>query len=299
MAIFREDVAAHLEYGIKTGFLKGQKTYTPVRQLIAQETTSSGKQEDYADLGAVPMPVEYADMVQVRGTHEVSLTITNKDWEVTIGITHNAINDNRVGNLETWARQAGRNFEKHMDKLVFLALNAGDGTTYGKCYDGLSLFNDSHYDPGAEYTTTQDNKYALTLSLDNFETVKVAAARFKDGRGEYVGYDHDLLIVPPDLERIAAQITGNEWAYDTANREINPYNGKVRMLVNPWLDTTAWFLVASGEIVKPIIFQLRQAPKLSIWDDEKAAEGGVRFFKFHARYYVGYGDWRTAIMGNT
>lgn len=298
MAIFREDVAQQLAYGIRTGFLKGMKTYVPMRSAIAMETQSSGKSEDYADLGTVPMPVETVDMPSVRGTHEVSLTVTNKDWDITIGITHNAINDNRVGNLDAWARQAGRNFERHKDKICFLALNAGDGSTYGLCYDGLSFFDNSHVDQGAEYTTVQDNKFALTLNLDNFETVHVAAQQFRDGRGEYVGYDYDLLIVSPTLKRVASQIADNEWAYDTANRERNPYRGTKAMVI-PWLDSTAWFNVASQEEVKPIIFQNRQAPQLTVWDDEMAAEGGVRYYKWHARYYVGYGDWRTAAMGNS
>ena len=79
MTIFRQDIANHLNYGIRTGFLKGQKTYSPVRQAFVRETTSTGKQEDYSDVGTVPMPVSYDDMVQVRGTHEVNLTITNKE----------------------------------------------------------------------------------------------------------------------------------------------------------------------------------------------------------------------------
>lgn len=300
MTIFREDIAQHLNYGIKTGFLKGQKTYAPVRSAFVRETTSTGKQEDYSDVGTVPMPVSYDDMVQVRGTHEVSLTITNKDYEITIGISHNAINDDRVGNLDTWARQAGRNFEKHMDKLCFLALNGGDGSTYGLCYDGLNLFSNSHVDSGAEYTTVQNNLYGVALSIDNFETVRVAGKNFKDGRGEYVMYDHNLLICAPALERVAKNITGNSEAYDTANREMNPYAGQIRgPMVSPWLDSTAWFIVAQDEIVKPIILQIRQQPVFSFWDDEKLGEGGVRYYKFHGRYNVGVGDWRTAIMGNS
>lgn len=300
MTIYRQDIANHLNYGVRTGFLKGQKTYSPVRSAFVRETTSTGKQEDYSDVGTVPMPVSYDDMVQVRGTHEVNLTITNKDFEITLGVSHNAINDNRIDNIDTWARQAGRNFEKHMDKLCFLALNAGDASTYGLCYDGKNLFANDHADSGAEYTTAQDNLYGVTLSLDNFETVRVAGQLFKDDRGEYVMYDHNLLICAPALERTAKNITGNPNAYDTANREINTYAGQVRgPLVNPWLDSTSWYIVAADEIVKPIILQMRQQPTLVTWDDEKLGEGGVRYFKFHARYNVGYGDWRTVIMGNS
>lgn len=298
MTIFRQDVAQHLEYGIRTGFLKGMKAYVPLRTPFTRETASTGKDEDYADLGVVPMPTETLDVPTIKGLHEVKLTITNRDWDLTVGITHNAINDDRTGDLDMWARQAGRQFERHKDKRCFQALNGGDGTTYGLCYDGQNFFSNSHTDAGAEYTTAQDNLNALTLSIDNYETVEVASNNFVDGRGEYTGFMYDLIVGAPALKRTIAQITDNEWAYDTANNERNPYQG-TKGLISPYFDATAWVLVASQEEAKPIILQIRQEPMLDVWDDLMAAEGGVRYYRWFARYDVGYGDWRLANMGNT
>ena len=300
MTIHRQDIATHLTFGVKTGFLKGQNTHVSMRAPFVREAVSDGKSEDYSDLGAVPMPVDYNDMVQVRGTHEVNLTITNKDYEITLGITHNAINDDRVDDLQAWALQAGRNFEKHKDKLSFLALDDGDGSTYGLCYDGQNMFSASHADSGAEYTTAQDNQYALPLSIDNFETVWVAGQGFLDGRGEPVDFDHNLIITSPTNKRLAFNIADNPDVHDTADNEKNPWSGALRPpIFSTHLDTTAWFVVAADEIIKPVILQTRQEPRLVMWDDEKLGEGGVRFFKFHGRYNVGYGDWRTVLMGNT
>lgn len=298
MAIYRQDLAKQLEYGIRTGFLKGRKAYAPVRSAIAIETQSTGKEETYSDVGTISMPQETTDKPAIRGMHEVNVTVTNKDWDITVGVTHNAINDNRVGNIETWAQQAGRQFERHMDKLCFQALNAGDSDTYGKAYDGKNFFANDHVDSGADYTTVQDNMWGFTLNDDNFETVEVAANLFKDGRGEECGYMYDLLVVAPNNKRIGTQIAENDWMYDTSSREINPYQG-TQLLISPYLDSTAWFLVASSEMIKPIILQVRQAPMLKVWDDDLKSEGGMRYFKWSARYNVGYGDWRTVAMGNT
>jgi hypothetical protein len=45
---------------------------------------------------------------------------------------------------------------------------------------------------------------------------------------------------------------------------------------------------------------IREAPNLqSAWFDPEAADGGRYYFKFYARYNHYYGDWRTAMMGNT
>jgi len=323
--ITRKDIAAHLERNIRTGFLLGARDYQPLRRAFAAETTSDGAFETYADMGTVPWPTQNAgkkgpggkdartgapvvnklnagQQVTIVGGEEKSLIVYNLDWEITIGVTHNAINDDRAGDLEAWARSAAINFERHMDFVCFDALNNGGSTAaYGACYNGLAFFNNAHVDPGAEYQTAQDNAYALALSLDNFETVKVAAAKFRDGRGQPVGLNHNLLIVPPDLERVAAQIAMNREAYDTGNREMNPYAGSVRLLVAPggWLDTTAWFAVDPNLPQKPINLQIRQRPDLVVWDDFMAGDGGVRYYKWHARYAVFYGDWRLAVQGNT
>jgi len=323
--ITRTDIAAHLEQQVRTGFFLGLRAYSPLRTPFVQVRPSDGAFETYVDMGTAPWPVGNAGKpgaggtdartglpivnktsaggaVQVMGGQEKGLLVYNVDWEVTVGVTHNAIDDDRAGDLETWARGAGVNFEKHKDFLAFDALNDGAATaSYGACYDTLSFFNDAHIDPGAEYVTGQDNNYALALSLDNFETVKVAAAKFLNDRGQPVGLNHNLLIVPPDLERIASQIATNREAYDTANREINPYAGSVSFLVAPggWLDSSAWFLLDSSQAQKPLGFQERKPPELKIWDDESQGDGGHRYFKWHARYSVFYGDWRLAAMGNT
>lgn len=320
--ITRTDIAAHLERGVRTGFLQGSRAYTPLRSAFVQEVASDGAFEVYTDMGDTPWPRQNAgkqgaggtdartgapkvnrmdagEAVTIVGGEERSLMVYNVDWDIAIGVEHNAINDDRAGDLEAWARKAGARFEQHKDYQAFNALNSGEATTnYGAGYDGLAFFSGSHVDPGAEYTTAQDNQYTSALSLDNFETVKVAASKFLDSRGQPVGLNHNLLIVPPDLERTGAQIAMNREAYDTANREINPYSGSITMLVAPggWLDTTAWFIIDPS--MKPLNLQIREQPRLVIEDDELTGSG-VRYFIWRARYAVFYGDWRYAVQGQT
>jgi phage major head subunit gpT-like protein len=298
--IVRSDVAQSLVYGSKAQFLSGRQSWPSKRSLIAAEAPSTGKSEKYVGLGAQPMPIEARDKIVPRGLVEHALEIVNKDWETTLGVSHDAINDDRVGHVLPWMMKAGQRFEQHMDKLCFQAMNAGDAATYGLCYDGLYYFSASHADPGADYTTVQSNLGTSTLTLDTFNTIWVAAKAFMDDRGEVADIPFDLLIVPPALRTVAAQICDNENAYDTANREVNPFKGEIRYVVNPYMGSTSWVLACSAFSDKPIIFQLRQSPELVVWDDESvAAEGGERFFKWTARYQVGYGDWRLAYMGKT
>ena len=159
---------------------------------------------DLVDLGAAPMPKSSKSGMTVQDMIEKTKTLTVEEWDITVWISRNAIEDDQTGSLERKVRSAGDNFLKHINKRVFQVLNGGDGATYGACYDGSDLFDNDHVDDGAAYQTSQDNENALALSLDNFETVKVAADLFLDDQGEYVQNIFDLLVVPPALERTAA-----------------------------------------------------------------------------------------------
>jgi len=129
----------------------------------------------------------------------------------------------------------------------------------------------------------------------------VAASKFRNSRGEPEGLSHNLLIVPPDLERMAAQIVQNREVYDTGNREMNPYAGNMQLIVSPgaWLDSTAWFLLDGSQSTKPLGLLVRKEPTLVTWDVEEDSAGGTRYLKWHARLKIFYGNWRYAAMGNT
>lgn len=294
------NVPSHLLAAARTGFLTTATPAVPAWASIAQQIDLTAKSLDIVDLGAAPMPVAEIGRTQKQDFIEKAMTVKSKPWEITVDISYNAVQDDQTGQLESKVRAAGDNFQLHISNQVFKALNDGDTTNFGLCYDGLYMFSNSHVDKGAAYSTVQDNLYGLTLSLDNFETVRVAAMNFRQDQGEFCGYNYDMLVVPPALERIAAQITNNPNAYDTGNRENNPYAGVTRYMVSQQFDSTAWALVASSARIKPILVVMREKPNLqSAWFDPEAGDGGRYYFKFYARYNHYYGDWRLAVLGNS
>lgn len=297
------NVPTHLTVGVKSGFLSAPKPKTINWQRVAMQHNMTAGAETLVDLGATPMPVEDKGGPVIQDFIERTMPIKPINWALTLFISYNTVKDDQSGGTLLAAargRDAMSNFQRHINNRVFAVLNAGDGTTYGLAYDGQEFFDSDHKDKGAKYTTDQDNENALALSLDNFETVYVSAQSFKDDQGEELDYMYDLLVVPPALVRTAAQIVGNPQAYDTANREVNPYSDKLDYIVSPKLDTTAWHLIASSERIKPLIVVMREQPGLQhSWFDPTAAEGGRYYFKFFGRYDVVYGYWPLAVQGNT
>jgi phage major head subunit gpT-like protein len=295
------NVPNHLVVAARTGFLTTAQPAVPTYAPIASMITMDAKSQTLVDLGGAPMPLRNRGKFQAQDFIEKSLTVTPLDWDITVFLSHNALKDDRTGDLDRKVRAAGANFQRHISQQAFKALNDGDATTnFGACYDGQAFYYASHIDNGAAYQTAQSNTgFAAALSLDNLETVMVAAKVLVDDQGEYTDYNYDLIVVPPAYQRIAANICRNNDAYDTANREMNPYSG-MKYIVSPKLDSTAWVLAASSETIKPIIIVMRESPNLqSAWFDPEAEDGGRYYFKFYARYNHYYGDWRTALLGHT
>lgn len=284
----------------KTGFLTTARKPVPDWAPIARMVDMTAKNQTLVDLGGAPMPTRQRGKFNAQDFIEKSMAIEPLDWELPVGIEGNAIKDDQTGKLLEKVRAAGSNFQRHIAQTAFQALNDGDGTNYGTAYDGLNFYSNSHLDKGAQYVTLQDNLDSLTLSLTNFETVRVKAKLARDDQGEFTDYDYNLLVVDPTNERNAANITGNPLDATTGNRAINPYAGKTNHIVSPKLDTGAWILVASSEVIKPIIIVMREAPHLEdAWKDPEAPKGGMYWFKFTARYNFYYGDWRTAFLGHS
>lgn len=285
----------------KTGFLTTALKPVPDWAPIAQMVDLTAKNQTLVDLGGAPMPTRNRGKFNAQDFIEKSLPVTAVDWELPVWISGNAVKDDQTGKLLARARAAGDNFQRHIAQTAFSALNDGDATTnYGAGYDGLAMYSNSHVDKGAQYTTVQDNLNSLTLSMANFETVRVAAALFKDDQGEFTDYNYDLLVTDPTNERTAYNITSSPEDPSTTDRARNPYNGRVRAIQSPKLDTGAWFLVASSETIKPILIAMREMPHLEdAWKDPEAPDGGRYYFNFTARYNFYYGDWRLAVQGHS
>ena len=298
MAI-RGTLPKHLEVAARTGVLIAPARPAVGWRQVAMDVDLTARRTTLVDLGGVPLPTENPQVVQ--DILERGLDIEPKDYYVSVSISQNAIDDDQTGTLLNRFRNIQAGFDKHIEKLAFQTLNGGDGTTYGLAYDGQEFFDNDHVDKGADYQTAQDNEFALALSLDNFETVYTAAQLFRDDKSNFTNYIYDLLVCHPSSLRIATNIVGNPAAYDTGNREDNPYSGRMKsVLTSPELDTTAWYLLATSESAKPLFVGMRKRPELTgIEFDAQAEDGGKHIFTYHARYVAGYGDWRLAVQGNS
>jgi hypothetical protein len=167
----------------------------------------------------------------------------------------------------------------------------GGGQTLFNGGDGKALFATDH---PLKSGGTQNNYTTADLDEDSLETGMVTMRATKDNKGELQMVIPDTLLVPPALEKEARILLESTQRTGTANNDINPYKGKLKIVVWDFLGSaaggsdTAWFLIDSSQ--NQINWFNRddrgvEGPEYDF--DTKDAKWSVV-----ARWSAGFSDWR-------
>lgn len=140
MIISRSNIA-NLNQGFKAAFQAGFSGITPTYQQIVTEVTSTTAEEIYAWLNALPGMREWIGPRVIKSVSDSQYKIRNRDWEDTISVDRNKIEDDVYGIYTPIFNELGRAAAAHPDKLVWQTLL--DGFTVD-CFDGQSFFDTDH-----------------------------------------------------------------------------------------------------------------------------------------------------------
>lgn len=236
--------------------------------------------------------ITYEDEVQgydVTYTHvedSLGTSVSNVLWE---DDQFNVIK-RKPSNL---ARAKMRTQEQMLADVFNYSFTAGGGGlasfTSG---DALALFSASHTreDGGA----VQSNYTTADLNENSLENGQVAMRQTLDHKGQLYSTKADTLVVAPALEKEARILLNSTQRVGTANNDINPYQGALKLVVWDYLSSaaggsdTAWFLLDSS--LHQLNFFKRSDRGLEgpEWDfDTKTAKWSVDI-----RWSVGFSSWR-------
>jgi len=109
--------------------------------VVATRMPSTTKQEIYGWLGKIPGVRKWLGDRHVHGLAAHSYTITNEDWEQTVAVSRNDIEDDQYGLYAPMMQQMGQAAGAFPDELLFGLLTAGFDTA---CYDGQYFFDTDH-----------------------------------------------------------------------------------------------------------------------------------------------------------
>ena len=108
---------------------------------VAMMTTSDTSEEEYAWLGQFPALREWIGERHLHKLRAHSFKIKNRDFESTVTVPRNDMEDDKFGVYGPMFSEMGRVTKVHPDTLVFGLLKSGFSTV---CYDGKDFFAVDH-----------------------------------------------------------------------------------------------------------------------------------------------------------
>lgn len=164
--------------------------------------------------------------------------------------------------------------------------------TSGLGGDGKYLCATDH--PRTDGGTAQDNSNTYGLTETYLEEALVEMRGTLDDKGQKILVRPDTLLVPPALEKEAMVLLQSTGRTGTNYNEVNPYQGRLNVLVWDYLDNTqAWFVLDSK--LHQMNFFWRVRPEFA---QDESFDTDAALYKVRARFSVGFSDWR-GVWGST
>lgn len=282
---------------LKTTFNKAFEAAEANWPKIAMLVPSTSSSNDYKWLSLFPKMREWIGEKAVKSLAAFKYEIFNKDYEATVAVKRNDIEDDNLGIYGPVAQDAGFSAKQWPDELVIALVNNGFAAL---CYDGQYFFDADH--PVGDPAASVSNKGTAKLKFDtlanaqaSYGAARTAVRKMKDDEGRPLNLVPNVLLVPPALEDTANALMTNDRLEDG---KPNPYKGTATVVVDARLSSdTAWFLLVTSRPVKPFLFQQRKAPafvqQTDMSSDDVFNKGEYKYGA-EARGNAGYGLWQMA-----
>lgn len=139
--LINEANIAGLFRGFNTSFNKGFTAAPSFWRDLAMRVPSTTSETNYAWLGAMPGIREWIGDRHVNNLSVSDYTVVNRDFELTIKIGRNKIEDDQYGVFGPMFEKMGADTKRHPDELVFGLLAQGFTSP---CYDKQYFFDTDH-----------------------------------------------------------------------------------------------------------------------------------------------------------
>lgn len=278
-----------LRTGFKANFQKAFAAQTPLWNKIATLVPSETSEETYAWLGDLPGFREWIGDRVINALAENGYVIKNKDFELTIGVPRNVIEDDRYGIFGLRFAMMGEAAAMFPDSLVFKALKNGFTNL---CYDEKPFFSTEH--PVGKKGKAS-NLGTAKLTPESYGTARSGMMSLKNDAGDPLNIKPNVLVVPPALETQALKIT----KADLIDNSTNIYKDTAEVLMVPELagKDNAWFLLDTNRVLKPFIYQQRKKPEFTEQTDpnsDSVFNNNEFRYGCDARGNAGYTLWQLA-----
>lgn len=235
------------------------KAINTVGPSVFHMETSSRNQEKDSQASGLSTLIERSEGQAISYEDEVQgydVTYTHREFALGTSVSNKLAEDDLFRVIlkkpAHLARAKARHEERRMADIFNYGFTAGGGglSTFTSG-DALALFSNAHTreDGGA----TQSNYTTSDLKESALEAAIVGIRTQLDHKGQLFMAKADTLIVPPQLEKEARILLNTQGRVGTANNDINPYQGALKLVVWDWIGSASpggsdvqWFILDSS-----------------------------------------------------
>ena len=256
-------------------------------------TSNKAFEEDVLMTGFGPAPIKgegesYAedDARQGWSARYNMITVAMK-----FGVTQEALEDNLYMQLGSrYAKSLARSMNETQQVIGTNVLNRAFNSSF-KGGDGKELLATDH---PTLYSGTYSNELAVPADLSEtaLEDIAIMIRTCTDDRGLPIALRPKLLIIPPQLEFVAARLLRTEMRPGTNENDINAIKSLGVFPTAPWVmtrltDSSAWF--CKTDCMDGLKFFNRKALERGSSEDE---DTGTLWFRARSRFAYGFSDPR-------
>lgn len=181
----------------------------------------------------------------------------------------------------------------------------GHDASYTSMTDGKPLFADDH--PRADGGSSQDNASTLALSEVNLETLILQMEGQLNDRGQSISVFPNKIVLPPALRKKALEILRSDKKSESADNDINVYNGMQEfygtMKIVVWDalgaasggSDTAFYLFDDAN--QQLMWEWAERANISR-DESIGFKNDTIYYKGRDYFSIGWRDWR-GTLGST
>lgn len=267
------------------------------------DVPSSSEFNTYAWLANLGGMREWIGPRVLEGLKERLFTIYNKNYEKTISVLEDKLNDGQLADAQFAMEQLVEAAATLKDDLLLDLIENG-ASRVG--YDGQNFFDTDH-PQDLDASGTQRNYYASGLGFDatNLKAIVAAMQGFKNENGKPMGIgDRGLVaLFPPALWGTALDaLEAKTLTNGGENILVTKYNVTPISWARLTSSTRYYVFDLSSPGPKPFIFQSRQAPRYvskTAPSDDNVFSRKELVWGVDARAGAGYGMWQKAFSASS
>ena len=254
-----------IEKGLNARFAKAMAEFFSARRLTpgimeaALEIPSTSAYEKLGWFGAMPAVQQWLGELNAKEFKNYDYTVKNLDWASAVPINENDINDDQVAALKLIPELLVKKILAHPEKLMVDLLINGDSNL---AYDGVAFFSDESAPRTIDNLLAGTGTTLAQLEAD-LDAALTAMAKFTDDQDDPLDIEGNMIVCPHALKRDFERLVGSiaDPTATAGTNTYNPYTNKFKVVASAKLDAddaNDWYLLATNEVVKPLIYSKRE-----------------------------------------